>query len=289
MFPDVDTRDDAAVAARIKAMLGEIQPDWDTTLFDQVFAEVKHCFTGEHPDYRKLDLHYHDYQHTLQATLCMGRLLRGWFRAGNPAGISWRQAELALVAVLLHDMGYLKLQHDTEGTSAKYTYAHVLRGCAHAATLLPRFGLGWSEIRIVLGAIRCTGPDADVSRLVFDAPADRLVGSFVATSDYLGQLAAADYPDELEILFNEFMESDDFLGVPPEKRFFKSAEDLIARTPYFWQNVVLPKLKNDFQGAYQYLADPYPDGPNPYLDAIERNIALIKARAAATAPATAGP
>jgi hypothetical protein len=44
---------------------------------------------------------------------------------------------------------------------------------------------------------------------------------------------------------------------------------------------VQPKIESDFQALYRFLASPYPHGPNPYLDAIERNIAIIKRRNAA--------
>jgi hypothetical protein len=59
---------------------------------------------------------------------------------------------------------------------------------------------------------------------------------------------------------------------------FKSAEDLIARTPNFWRKFVRAKLESDFQALYRFLARPYPTGPNPYIDAVEKNIALIEAR-----------
>ncbi len=90
----------------------------------------------------------------------------------------------------------------------------------------------------------------------------------------------SDYPDKLEALFKEFREADAFANVPPGQREFKSAEELSARTPDFWRKDVFPKLKNEYQGLYRFLAQPYPRGPNPYLVAIERNIATIKARSA---------
>ena len=130
----------------------------------------------------------------------------------------------------------------------------------------------------MLGAINCTGPTKQISRLHFQDEVERVIGCALATSDYLGQMAAEDYPDELEILFHEFQESDDFIHLPLAKRMFKSASDLAQRTPDFWTHFVLPKLENDFQGVYRFLADPYPRGPNAYLEAVERNIAVIRQR-----------
>jgi hypothetical protein len=143
---------------------------------------------------------------------------------------------------------------------------------------LPNIGASGADVETVMSAINCTGPMNEISRLRFRAPVDEIIGYSVATADFLGQLAAIDYPDELEVLFEEFQESDDFLHVPVEERMFKSAHDLMVRTPHFWHRFVLPKLESDFQGVYRFLAKPYPDGPNAYLRAIESNIAEIQRR-----------
>jgi hypothetical protein len=188
--------------------------------------------------------------------------------------------ELAVASVLLHDVGYLKLRSDNRGTGAKYTFCHVLRSCAFAASYLPSVGASDIEVEAVLGAINCTGPTKKIGQLHFREAIERIIGCALATADYLGQMAAADYPDELGILFSEFQESDDFLRLPPERRIFHSADQLIAKTPAFWRKLVLPKLESDFQAMYRFLARPYPHGPNPYLDAVERNIAIIQQRSA---------
>jgi hypothetical protein len=43
----------------------------------------------------------------------------------------------------------------------------------------------------------------------------------------------------------------------------------------------MPKLDNELLGLYRFLAKPYPDGPNHYMEAINRNIALVSAAAPA--------
>jgi hypothetical protein len=114
----------------------------------------------------------------------------------------------------------------------------------------------------------------------FHTPEEQFLACAVASADYLAQMAADDYPSELDLLYAEFTESDDFAGVPPGRRAFKSAADLAARTPKFWIKVVRPKIDKDFLGVHQYLETP--DGTNPWIEAIERNLARISARAAAT-------
>jgi hypothetical protein len=280
IFPAVDTKSAAAVAAFVRQKFAATYPLARKGWFDRIFDDVETLFTGQNADYSAIDLRYHDLEHTLQATVCLTLIFENCQKAATGPKIPARQFELGIAGVLLHDAGYLKLRSDTEGTGAKYTFCHVLRSCAFAASYLPTLGATEAEISGVLGAINCTGPTKEISRLEFHDPIQRFVGCALASADYLGQMAAPDYPDELEILYAEFAESDDFIHLPPAERTFQSAEQLTARTPAFWRNVVLPKLENDFEGVYRYLADPLPNGANVYVDAVNRNIALIEERIA---------
>lgn len=243
----------------------------------ELFAGVTRLFAGGYLDYQAIDLKYHDFQHTLQVTIAYVDLFTARQTSGDTP-FSHRQFELGLTIALLHDSGYLKLRSDREGTGAKYTFCHVLRSCALAAAYLPTMGLKMEEVDIVLGGIRCTGPSTAGMRLRFNRGDDHVLASMVATADYLGQMAATDYPDELEWLFNEFAESDTFLGIPTAQRCFKSAQQLATGSRAFWEAVVKPKLDNDFLGVYRYLS--HPDGSHPYLDAIEHNLTIINSRSA---------
>jgi hypothetical protein len=254
---------------------------WDPGYLRGIFAEVAAMFAGRCHDFQPNNLKYHDFAHTLQAACCMAEIVEGYQSAPNLEPLTARQFEMGLTAVLFHDTGYLCTSSDTAGSGAKYTYTHVLRSCALAASLLPRHGCNLREIDTVLGTIRATGPSADISRLYFATPSDRLLACFMVTADYLGQMSAPEYPDKLPALYREFEESDDYLGVPAAQRVFKSEADLLARTPRFWTKVVEPKLRDDFGGVYRHLARPGPDDPNRYLEAVERNLSLIAGRAPA--------
>jgi hypothetical protein len=289
MFPPVDNKNALAVAAFAEGAFGRMYPGMSVDWLEPLFADVQRLFEGRNPDYAAIDLRYHDLEHTLQATTCLVMLLEGRHRAAVEPQLDARHFALAVASALLHDTGYLKLRSDTKGTGAKYTHCHVLRSCAFAASYLPEFGANDYEIESVLGAINCTGPTKEVSRLRFREPIDRILGCALATGDYLGQMAAADYPDELEILFREFNEADDYLQLPAARRTFTSARQLIEATPAFWRNLVLPKLETDFQAVYRFLAQPFPHGRNPYIDAVERNIAIITERIARSRTVPAAP
>lgn len=280
---NIDTRSGAAVAGFVRRAFCELYPGESPAWIDRVFVDVEELFEGRHPDYSAIDLRYHDFEHTLQATVCLVKLLASRHHAGVVPQANARQFELTIVAVLLHDTGYLKLRSDTAGTGAKYTFCHVLRSCAFAASYLPSLGASAWEIEGVIGAINCTGPSHEIGRLQFREPVERVLGCALATADYLGQLAAPDYPEKLDILFAEFAESDSFTRVPESERTYRSPRHLAEQTPAFWEKFVVPRLDQDFGGLYRFLATPYPAGPNPYLIAAERNIAIIRQRLAVSA------
>ena len=56
---------------------------------------------------------------------------------------------------------------------------------------------------------------------------------------------------------------------------FHSAEQLIEKTTGFWGFIKNTKLDDECEHYYDYLKSPFPDGPNPYLDMIEHNMAKV--------------
>lgn len=250
-----------------------------TESLDPLFSVLEKLFKGELWSYLPIDLVYHDLAHTAQASYCYLELTHGYARIeGTPP--TTREFELGLIAILLHDTGFLKVRGDDEGTGAKYTHSHVLRSCALAASLLPSLGLTRTEIDDVSGMIRCTGLTGNPEKSKFSKELARTVACMVATADYLGQMAAPDYPTKLSGLFSEFEEADNFSHVPATERMFKSSAQLMASTGDFWQKFVLPKLNQNLGGVYRYLASPLPERRNPYLESVEQNLIRIAARQA---------
>lgn len=283
MSAPVDTKDPTAVEAEVQAAYLALFPNADRLFVPRVFGWAVECFTGGYADYQPVDARYHDFEHTLQGTLCMARLLRGGYRAGAQPALPRRLFELGILAILLHDTGYLKRREDRSGTGAKYTVTHVRRSAEFAAQLLAEKAFTPADILAVQNMIRCTGVDATVDAIPFQSDLERMVGCALATADMLGQMAAPDYLDKLPVLFAEFAEAAAFSGDPTAFAMsFTSAEDLIRRTPQFWEGVVKPRLERDFGGLHRFLNDPYPDGPNPYVERIEAHMARLRQRLART-------
>src|SRR5215216_1794695 len=114
MFPPVVTKDPTAVEVEVQAAFLNLFPTGDRLFVPQVFGWAIECFTGKYHDYQPIDARYHDFEHTLQGTLCMARLLRGRFQAGAEPVLTQRIVRLGLLAILLHDTGYLKRRGDAE-------------------------------------------------------------------------------------------------------------------------------------------------------------------------------
>src|SRR6266705_1959297 len=165
MAPPVVTRDPTCVEVEVQAAYLGMFPDGNRLFVQQVFGWAIDCFTGCYRDYQPVDARYHDFEHTLQGTLCMARLLRGRYLAGAQPVLTQRMVQLAFLAILLHDTGYLKKRDDSEGTGAKYTVTHVDRSAEFAAQLLTDKGFAASEIISVQNMIHCTGVDANLKAI----------------------------------------------------------------------------------------------------------------------------
>ncbi len=278
MFPKVNTRDAAAVLVECQATWSTVTGSADAPWLHAAFDRLQQTFSGRHPDFEPLDAKYHDLEHTLQGTLCLARLLRGWHQSASLPQLDARAVRLGLTAILFHDTGYLKPRGDHDGTGAKFTPIHVQRSAEFAGHYLEAQRAARADVEAAQNMIRCTGLNADVQALQFSSSLDRRVGCALATADLLGQMAADDYVAKLPILFAEFAEAaersrQDSSAVP----LFRSAEELIRKTPEFWHRHVRPRLDREFEGVYRFLNVPWPDGPNEYLVRIDRQLALIPA------------
>ena len=276
MFHAVDTKDASAVEREVEESYRELYADSDPQFVPRAFRWLVDCFAGRYRDFQAIDVQYHDLEHTLQGTLCMGRLLTRYQRAGAVPALDRRRFELGLLAILLHDSGYLKKRGDHLGTGAKYTFTHVARSVEFGALLLAEKGFSVRDIRAVQNMIRCTGLNVELAAIPFDDELDRVVGYALGTSDLVGQMAAPDYVDKLPMLFSEFDEARAHeRSETPDAVNFSDAEDLMRQTPAFWRNYVLDRITREFRGLFHYLDDPYPGGRNEYVERVEANLTRL--------------
>jgi hypothetical protein len=279
MYSPVVTKDPTAVQLEVQTAWRTMFPEADSLSVARAFDWAIDCFSGNYQDYQAVDTRYHDFEHTLQGTLCLARLLHGRQAAGAQPQFSPRMFQLALLAILLHDTGYLKKRSDNHGTGAKYTITHVNRSAHFAARLLQEKGFAPADMKAVQNMISCTGVNAVLSVIPFQSEAERIAGLALGTADLLGQMAAEDYVDKLPVLYAEFAEAARYAKDRTQfVAMFSSEEDLMQKTPAFWEKFVRVKLDTDFGGLHAFLNDPYPSGPNWYFEHIEANIDRLRRR-----------
>lgn len=277
MRDPIDTRDPVAVEAAVRSTYAALFPDGDGAFVPRAFQWLKQFFFGAYRDYAPIDVGYHDFEHTLQGALCLARLLQNRHRAGAEPLLTVRAFELGMLAILFHDSGYLKARDDREGTGAKFTATHVRRSGAFAREFLGEKGYADRDILAVQNMISCTGLDANLEAIRFQDELEHAVGCALGTADLLGQMAAPDYVAKLPLLYAEFAEAVRYAtGSAVHLYDFKSAEVLMRNTPDFWDRFVRKKLEHDYRGAYTFLNDPYPDGPNVYVQRIEANLVPLR-------------
>jgi hypothetical protein len=278
MQDPINTRESAAVEAEVQKAYAEMFPRGNNNYVPQILGWAVSWFTGNYRDYSSIDTHYHDLEHTFQGIVCMARLLRSRSSHGRQPVLSQRTVELGLLAILMHDSGYLKKLSDAAGTGAKYTLVHVERSIEFAGEFMRTEDFPAAEITTVQNMIRCTGVNVKLESIQCESQEDRITGYILGTADLLGQMAAPDYVDKLPILYQEFAEAARFTGNPRIRAggFFNSAEELMQKTPIFWENYVKTKINDEFGALYRELNDPYPDGPNPYIEGIEANMARLR-------------
>jgi hypothetical protein len=277
MYPLVATKDPCAVEREVQSAYRAMFPGGNPSFISDAFTWAIDCFTGKYPGYQAIDAKYHDFEHTLQGTLCLVRLLRGRHEAAVQPELTQKLFELGVLAILFHDAGYLKRSGDVEGTGAKYTQVHVMRSAEFAGQLLKEREFSAGDINAVLNMIYCSEVDVSLERIPFQSDLEKTVGMALGTADLLGQMAAEDYVDKLPALYLEFAEAaqrqrekTDIAGR------FSSADELMRKTPAFWAEYVRCKLDREFGGVYRFLNQPYPAGPNYYLQQIEANLARLR-------------
>lgn len=273
---DVNTKDNMQVSRAVTEIFELKFPEADSSFIPGFFEDIKEMFDGKYLNYQAMDTVYHDLDHTLQATLCWVRLVTNRHSLNIKPRMTELDFKIGMVAVLFHDIGYLKENTDKEGTGAKFTFVHERRSCELTDVYLTDLGWTKRDIFAVQHLISCTGPRSLIDSIPFTSKLERILGEAVCTADYIGQMSDNNYIKKLSALYLEFEESDDFRDIPKEQRLFKSSDELLRGTPFFWEKIVIKKLETDCHNLYKFLSEPYPEGENPYVTKIEENVDLVR-------------
>jgi HD domain len=274
----INTTDPVCVKLEVIRIFRALYSRNQAPIVNRAFDDVVRLYRGQFPGYAKCDTEYHDLQHILDVTLAMARLLDGYERSrGDGPAIGERNFQLGVICALYHDIGYIRRVNDNKHLKgAEYTAIHVSRGAKFLREYLPTIGM--EDVADVAGAIvHFTGYEMPVAKIRVPDPIYRLVGSLLGSADIIAQMSDRCYLEKCrDRLYPEFVAG----GITRKHTdngdvvVFASAEDLLRKTPSFYQNATR-RLDEDLGGAYQF-AQKHFGGPNLYMDALRQNIRFVE-------------
>ncbi len=273
----VQVSNPAAVRNAVQQIYAETFPGMSFDKLWLAFYDFERLFTGRYPGYKGCDTTYHDMQHTLDMTLALARLVAGYERSVEPPDrLGPARAQMALITSLFHDSGYIRHEsRDSDfSNGAEFTLYHVSRSADFLRRYLPDLGLA-KDVGVSSMIVHFTGYELDLDKIELDDPRDIICGHLIGTADLIAQMADRCYLEKCrDRLYNEFVVG----GVAVENAKpgeymvrYKSGEDLLRKTPTFYQQVMRDRLNSKFNRCYRYIEVLY-DGQNPYIDAIRNNI-----------------
>jgi hypothetical protein len=276
----INVEDPDQVRDAVLALFTARYPGAELAPLRQAFSDIKALFAGRFPGYLPCDTLYHDLRHTLDMTLAMARLLDGHDRAlAAPDQIGARRAMLGIVIALLHDSGYIKRASEAHiENGAVFTKIHVSRSADFLLRYLPQLDYA-EEAGAAAKLVHFTGYEMDIDDIMVHDPKDRLLGCLVGTADILGQMSDRMYLEKCrEFLYREFVWgriARETLADGREVVRYASPEDLMLKTPGFYEYVARQRIEKKLGGADRFAAAHF-DGTSLYQMEIDHNMQFLK-------------
>lgn len=272
----VNIANPVAVADAVCAILARrYGTDADATV-RRAFKDIEDAFWGRYPGLLQCDTPYHDLRHSLATALLMARLVDGYetVHGGDALELGRDLGTIAVLLALFHDIGFLRrsgeehlngatLIHDHELRSVQFSRMYLAQGAfshlADQAELIQATNFSMA-IRDTLGGLS--------GRLL-------VVGQLLGTADLVSQIAGRYYLERCRhFLYQEFVAAGVDRTISPDgeiRMIYATPEDLLRKTPGFYEHIVKRRLEEDFAQAYRYVA-PHFRGEDHYAIAIRRNM-----------------
>jgi len=234
-----------------------------------IFDDMVDLFLGKYPGYLSCTTEYHDLKHTVDVLLAAIRLADAVNLRGGK--ITERDAEILVLAALMHDVGYIPEEGDDVETGAVYTVDHVKRGADFAKNYLLKKGYDSSFIESVTQIIMCTDLMTDIQNTKFIDDQTENLGIILAAGDLLGQMADRVYLEKLLFLYQEFR-----AGMIPG---FETEVDILKNTVEFYKKME-KRFSHELQGVDRnmiyHFKERYGIERDLYSDGIDNNIKYLK-------------
>lgn len=257
-----------SVFEEVQQFISQVYFDYDFTWISSVFRDVVNLYSGYYPGYRACTTPYHDLKHVTDGLLVLASLVHG----AHAAGVSFRERHvtLALIAIMLHESGYIQREDDTAGTGGKYTLIRLERSIQFLEQYWADKGYDEADCQLCIAFIRATDMDEPVSSHNFATSSEESLAKMVATADIIGQLADRTYLEKLLLLFQELSEVK-MLGIRTEL-------DLLENTLDFYR-CASERMEHELGDVKSYLLQHFQKrweiSDDLYANAIESNISYL--------------
>ena len=250
----------------------------DSDLLNDILTDTTELYQGKWDSHQSCKTGYHNLNHALDVTLLTARMIGGWNRLndhGHPK-ISRDSFLAAIASALFHDSGYIMEKGDAKGSGGKYSFNHEARSMSLARSYLTRKKWPPRSIELVPAIISLTRFNVPLQfEGLFNSEEEDIIGRMMATADLVAQMADVNYMDHIKDLYAELKEAYDFESVAALQKsgykVFSSAQEMVDGTLDFYENFVVPRLKQLGQ-MDQYLVKFFREGRNPYMENITANL-----------------
>ena len=264
----------------VLGILAARYPGADFSRLQVVFEHVKAMYAGRYPGLLASDTLYHDLRHALDAALATTRLIDGHDRTRPEAErLGARRALLGVIITLLHDSGMLRRTSESNvENGALFTKVHIARSADFMLEYLPTLGLG-SDAPIAAEVVHFTGYEIDIDHLSLTDPRDRVLGCVIGTADLLSQMADRTYLEKCrDFLYPEFVLAGIARFTRPdgtEVVNYSSAEDLLAKTPDYYDKVLRKRMDGALGGVDRFAGAHFADG-DLYRTEIDTKMSFLR-------------
>jgi hypothetical protein len=268
-----------AVTEAVFATLVQAFPDEKFSRVRQAYVDFEKLFTGKWPGFLGCDTVYHDIQHTLDMSLAVARILTGHeLTVPTNERLGASRVQLGMIVALFHDAGFIRSSEEDTiyRHGAELTQSHVRRSAELLKNYLPTIGLA-DQAEVAAIIVHFSGYEIPLDEILVDDPLDKRLGHLVATGDMIAQMADRCYLEKCrDRLFPEFvlggvnMLTGDEVG-----KLEWTPEELLRRTPMFFEQVMNDRLDGAFNSGYKYLEVLF-GGKNPYLESINQSMDYLQ-------------
>ncbi len=279
LFNGEDLGNAGNFADAVCKILDRCYPNFDPSFVRKGFADIEDAFFGRFPGLLACDTPYHDLRHSLDTALVMARMVDGFelaHGADEPAlGVS--EGCLAVLLALYHDIGFLRKETESDICGSSLAHDHEQRSVDFMRTYLAKSP--FPEFASQAQLIHATNFAVPISQTLSGLPQQLLViGQMLGTADLLSQMSGRYYLENCrDYLFQEFAAAAADPSESPtgeEVIVYPTPEDLLRKTPIFYEQVVRLRLEEDFSHMYRYLA-PHFGGVDPHMQGMQRNLAFL--------------